>query len=91
MTGDYDIDTRDEDGTLGRARGLMLRDMPAFIAWVEMDATARRAVIAAAVRSGIAAWLDLYDHGRDACLAIEARIAAEDALSAIEEPPGSKP
>ena len=91
MTGDYEIDTRDDDGTLGRARGLMLRDMPGFIAWVEVDATARRAVIASEVHCGIEAWLDLYEYGRDACLAIECRIAAEEALSAIEEPPGSKP
>ena len=82
MTSDYEIGTRDDDGTLSRARGLMLRDMPAFIAWVEADAAARRAVIAADVRSGIAAWLDLYDYGRDACLAIEARVAAEGALKA---------
>ena len=80
MTGRFKIDTSDDDGTLGRARGLMLRDMPGFIAWVEVDATARRAVIAADVRCGIAAWLDLYEYGRDACLAIEARIAAEEAL-----------
>lgn len=91
MTGDFEIDTRADDGTLGRARGLMLRDMPGFIAWVEVDATARRAVIASEVHCGIEEWLDLYEYGRDACLAIECRIAAEEALSAIEEPPGSKP
>jgi len=82
VTGDFEIGTIDDDGTLGRARGLMLRDMPGFIAWVEVDATARRAVIAAEVRCGIAAWLDLYEYGRDLCLAIEARIAAEEALKA---------
>ena len=81
MTGDFEIGTIDDDGTLGRARGLMLRDMPGFIAWVEVDATARRAVIASEAHCGIEAWLDLYEYGRDACLAIEARLACEAALS----------
>jgi hypothetical protein len=65
--------------------------MSGFLALVEADATTRRAVIAADVSCGIAAWHELYTSGRDACLAIDARIAAEEALSAIEEPPGSKP
>lgn len=82
--GDYEIDTIDDDGPLPRARALMLRDMSLFIEWVEADATARRAVIAAdEARCGIAAWLDIYEAGRDACLVIEARLAAEAALSII--------
>ena len=82
--GDYEIDTIDDSGPLPRARALMLRDMSLFIEWVEADATARRAVIAAdEARCGIAAWLDIYEAGRDACLAIEARVAAEEALYSI--------
>ena len=83
MTSDYEIDTSD-DGPLRRARALMLQDISLFIEWVEADATARRAVIAAdEARCGIAAWLDIYEAGRNACLVIEARLAAEEALSII--------
>ena len=92
MTGDFEIIAPDDEFWLvARARGELLSGMPGFLALVEADATTRRAVIASEVHCGIEAWLDLYSSGRDACLAIEARIAAEEALSAIEEPPGSKP
>jgi len=84
MTSDYEIDTiddDDDDGPLPRARALMLQDMSLFIEWVEADAPARRAVISAdEARCGIAAWLDIYEAGRDACFAIESRLAAEEAL-----------
>ena len=80
MTGHHDIDTSD-DGPLPRARALMLLDMSEFIEWVEANPAARRAVIDAPdTHSGIEAWRDFFNSGRDVCLAIQARHAAEDAL-----------
>lgn len=76
MTAPHEIDARgdDEFWILAQARVALLGGMPEFLALVEVDAAARRAVIAADVNSGIGAW-------RDACLAIEARLAAEAAIS----------
>ena len=79
MTGYEDNSFEDEWGLL-RARGQLLGGMAGFLAIVESDAAARRAVIAAGAYCGIEAWRDLFNSGRDACLAIEARIAAEEAL-----------
>ena len=83
MTAHHEIDARadDEFWILAQARGALLGGMPEFLALVEVDAAARRAVIAADVNSGIGAWRDMYVSGRDVCLAIEARLAAEAALS----------
>lgn len=77
--GDFEIPASD-DGCLARARGLLLRDMTAFVVWVESDAAARRAVIATELTAGIEAWRDIFNAGRDICLAIEAREAALAAL-----------
>lgn len=67
-------------GPLLRARSLLLDGMARFLELVEVDAAARRAVIAYDVPSGVDAWDGLYAKGRDACLVIEARIAAEEAV-----------
>ena len=83
MTEHHEIETgADEDfWILARARGELLSGMDRFLAFVETDAAARRAVIYAAdTHSDIEEWRDLFNSGRDACLAIECRIAAEDAL-----------
>lgn len=78
---DYADDSWEADaGPLLRARGMLLDGMARFLELVEVDATARRAVIAYDVPSGIEAWDETYAIGRDACLAIECRIAAEEAL-----------
>lgn len=79
MTDYADASFNAEWGLL-RARGLLLDGMGGFLALVEADATARRAVIAYDVKSGIEAWDEFYVIGRDACLAIESRLAAEEAL-----------
>lgn len=83
MTERHEIEpSADEDfWILARARGELLSGMDRFLAFVETDAAARRAVIYAAdTHSGIEAWRDFFNSGRDVCLAIEARIAAEEAL-----------
>ena len=67
-------------GPLLRARSQLLDGMHAFLELVEVDATARRSFIAYDVPSGIEAWDELNAIGRDACLAIESRLAAEEAL-----------
>ena len=78
---DYADDSWEADaGPLLRARSQLLDGMPAFLELVEVDATARRSFIAYDVPSGIEAWDELNAIGRDACLAIQARIAAEEAL-----------
>lgn len=84
MTQHHEIDTADEFGILAQARGQMLCGMAVFIAWAETRPAARRAVIdAPEARCGIAAWLEIYEAGRDVCLAIEARNAAEEALRGL--------
>ena len=67
-------------GPLLRARSQLLNGMPAFLALVEVDATARRAVIAYDEPSGVEPWDTMYAIARDACLVIESRIAAEEAV-----------
>lgn len=67
-------------GPLLRARSKLLDGMPAFLRLVEVDATARRQFIAYDEPSGIEDWDALNVIARDACLVIEARLAAEEAL-----------
>ena len=77
---DYEDTSFEAEWGLLRARGQLLGGMAGFLAIVESDVAARQAFIAYDVPSGIEAWDDLYVIGRDACLAIEARLAAEEAL-----------
>ena len=84
MTQDHEIDISaddDEFWILAQARGALLGGMAGFLALVEVDAAACRAVISVDVICGIGAWRDLFITGRDVCLAIESRIAAEEAIN----------
>lgn len=76
----YADDSWEADRRLLWVRGQLLSGMAGFLAIVESDAAARRAFIAYDVPSGIEAWDELNAIGRDACLAIESRLAAEEAL-----------